>query len=79
LLVACQRHPMRLGEALASDEGPLVAPAPGSCWEHCSATSSRPWVSLLLGLGLAARGGCMVPPEVFSPAMKRIAHITPQA
>ena len=36
-------------------------------------------VSLLLGLGLAALGGCMVPLEVFSPAMKRIAHITPQA
>jgi ABC-2 type transport system permease protein len=36
-------------------------------------------VSLLLGLGLGALGGCMVPLEVFSPAMRRIAHITPQA
>jgi ABC-2 type transport system permease protein len=36
-------------------------------------------ISLLLGLGLAALGGCMVPLEVFSPTMKRVAHITPQA
>ena len=36
-------------------------------------------VSLLLGMGLGALGGCMVPLEVFSPAMRRIAHITPQA
>lgn len=36
-------------------------------------------ISLLLGLGLAALGGCMVPLEVFSPAMKRIAHLTPHA
>jgi ABC-2 type transport system permease protein len=36
-------------------------------------------VSLLLGLGLGALGGCMVPLEVFSPAMRRVAHITPQA
>jgi ABC-2 type transport system permease protein len=36
-------------------------------------------VSLLLGLGLGALGGCMVPLEIFSPTMKRIAHITPQA
>jgi ABC-2 type transport system permease protein len=36
-------------------------------------------VSLLLGLGLGALGGCMVPLEVFSPTMKRVAHITPQA
>jgi ABC-2 type transport system permease protein len=36
-------------------------------------------VSLLLGLGLAALGGCMVPLEVFSPVMRRVAHITPQA
>jgi ABC-2 type transport system permease protein len=36
-------------------------------------------VSLLLGLGLGALGGCMVPLEVFSPLMRRIAHITPQA
>jgi linearmycin/streptolysin S transport system permease protein len=36
-------------------------------------------VSLLLGMGLGALGGCMVPLEVFSPAMRHIAHITPQA
>ena len=36
-------------------------------------------VSLLLGLGLGALGGCMVPLEVFSPTMRQVAHITPQA
>ncbi len=36
-------------------------------------------LSLLLGLGLAALGGCMVPLEFFSPTMKRIAHLTPHA
>jgi len=36
-------------------------------------------VSLLAGLGLAALGGCMVPLEVFSPTMKRVAHLTPHA
>jgi ABC-2 type transport system permease protein len=36
-------------------------------------------ISLLLGLGLGALGGCMVPLEIFSPTMKRVAHITPQA
>jgi ABC-2 type transport system permease protein len=36
-------------------------------------------VSLLLGMGLGALGGCMIPLEVFSPAMRHIAHITPQA
>lgn len=36
-------------------------------------------ISLLLGLGLAALGGCMVPLEVFSPTMRHIAHITPHA
>jgi ABC-2 type transport system permease protein len=35
--------------------------------------------SLLLGLGLAALGGCMVPLEVFPPVMRDIAHVTPQA
>jgi ABC-2 type transport system permease protein len=33
----------------------------------------------LLGLGLAALGGCMVPLEVFSPTMRTVAHFTPQA
>jgi linearmycin/streptolysin S transport system permease protein len=36
-------------------------------------------ISLLLGLGLAALGGCMVPLEVFSPTMRTVAHITPHA
>ena len=36
-------------------------------------------LGLLLGLGLAALGGCMVPLEVFSPTMKRVAHLTPHA
>jgi ABC-2 type transport system permease protein len=36
-------------------------------------------ISLLLGLGLGALGGCMVPLELFPPALKRIAHLTPQA
>ena len=31
------------------------------------------------GLGLAALGGCMVPLEVFSPTMERVAHVTPHA
>jgi ABC-2 type transport system permease protein len=36
-------------------------------------------ISLLLGLGLGALGGCMVPLEVFTPTMRQVAHITPQA
>jgi ABC-2 type transport system permease protein len=36
-------------------------------------------ISLLLGLGLGALGGCMIPLELFSPVMRRVAHITPQA
>jgi ABC-2 type transport system permease protein len=36
-------------------------------------------LSLLLGLGFAALGGCMVPLEFFSPTLKRIAHLTPHA
>jgi ABC-2 type transport system permease protein len=36
-------------------------------------------LSLLLGLGLAALGGCMVPLEIFSPTLRTIAHITPHA
>ncbi len=36
-------------------------------------------VCLLLGLGLGALGGCMVPLELFSPAMRAVAHVTPQA
>jgi len=36
-------------------------------------------VSLILGLGLAAIGGSMVPLQVFPPTMQKIAHITPHA
>jgi ABC-2 type transport system permease protein len=36
-------------------------------------------VSLLLGLGLAALGGSMVPLEVFPDTMRTIAHVTPHA
>lgn len=36
-------------------------------------------VAILLGLGLAALGGSMVPLEVFPPAVKTIAHLTPHA
>jgi ABC-2 type transport system permease protein len=36
-------------------------------------------VSILLGLGLAAIGGSMVPLQVFPPTMQTIAHITPHA
>lgn len=36
-------------------------------------------LGLLLGLGLAALGGCMVPIELFSGTMRTIASITPHA
>lgn len=36
-------------------------------------------VGIVLSLGLAALGGCMLPVELFSPTMQRIAHITPHA
>lgn len=36
-------------------------------------------LSVLLGLGLAALGGSMMPLELFSPTMLRIAHLTPHA
>ena len=36
-------------------------------------------VSILLGLGLAAIGGSMVPLQIFPPTMQTIAHITPHA
>jgi ABC-2 type transport system permease protein len=36
-------------------------------------------VSLLLGMGLGALGGCMVPIEFFSDTMRTIAHLTPHA
>lgn len=36
-------------------------------------------ISVVAGLGLAALGGSMVPLEIFSPAMQRIAKFTPHA
>lgn len=36
-------------------------------------------ISVMIGLGLAAIGGCMLPLELFSPTMNRIAHFTPHA
>ncbi len=36
-------------------------------------------LGVILGLGVAALGGSMVPLEVFSPTMRRVAHITPHA
>ena len=36
-------------------------------------------VSILIGLGLAALGGSMVPLEVFPPAVRSAAHVTPHA
>ncbi len=36
-------------------------------------------IGVVLGLGLAALGGAMVPIELYSPQMRRVAHITPHA
>jgi ABC-2 type transport system permease protein len=36
-------------------------------------------LGLMLSLGLAALGGCMIPLEVFPPVMRTVAHVTPQA
>lgn len=36
-------------------------------------------VGVVLSLGLAALGGCMLPIELFSSSMQRVAHITPHA
>lgn len=36
-------------------------------------------VGVILGLGVAALGGCMVPIEFFSDTMRQVAHITPHA
>lgn len=35
--------------------------------------------SLLLGLGLGALGGCMVPLEILSATIRTLAHATPHA
>jgi ABC-2 type transport system permease protein len=34
---------------------------------------------VMAGLGVAALGGSMLPLELFSPTMQRIAHLTPHA
>ena len=36
-------------------------------------------IGVILSIGLAALGGCMVPIELFSPTMRTIAHFTPHA
>ena len=36
-------------------------------------------IGVVLSLGLAALGGAMLPSELFSPTMQRIAHLTPHA
>jgi ABC-2 type transport system permease protein len=36
-------------------------------------------IGLLVGLGLAALGGCMFPLELFTPTMQSVAHVTPHA
>ncbi len=36
-------------------------------------------VGVMVGLGLAALGGCMLPLELFSPTLQNIAHVTPHA
>ncbi len=36
-------------------------------------------IGVVVSLGLAALGGCMVPIELFSPTMTTVAHITPHA
>jgi ABC-2 type transport system permease protein len=36
-------------------------------------------VGIIVSLGLAALGGCMVPVELFSPTMQKVAHLTPHA
>jgi ABC-2 type transport system permease protein len=36
-------------------------------------------VGVMLGLGLAALGGCMLPLQLFSPTLQQVAHLTPHA
>lgn len=36
-------------------------------------------ISIIASIGLAALGGCMLPLELFSPTLKRVAHVTPHA
>jgi len=36
-------------------------------------------VGVMAGLGVAALGGCMIPPELFSPTMQTVSKVTPHA
>ncbi len=36
-------------------------------------------IGIVVSIGLGALGGCMVPIEIFSPTMQKIAHLTPHA
>lgn len=36
-------------------------------------------IAVILGIGLGALGGCMIPIEFFSDTMQKVAHITPHA
>lgn len=36
-------------------------------------------VGVMVGLGVAALGGCMIPIELYSDTMQRVAHLTPHA
>ena len=36
-------------------------------------------IGVIVSLGLAALGGCMLPVELFSPTMQQVAHLTPHA
>lgn len=36
-------------------------------------------VGVILSIGLGALGGCMLPIELFSPTLQRVAHVTPHA
>lgn len=36
-------------------------------------------IGVMLGLGVAALGGCMIPIEFFSDTMQKVAHLTPHA
>lgn len=48
----------------------------GSVFDHPEQAQG---IGVFLGLGLAALGGSMAPLEVFTPFMRRIAHLTPHA
>lgn len=41
--------------------------------------SNRPATLAVVSMASVAIGGCMMPLEVFSPVMRRVAHVTPQA